>query len=270
MSPTARIDEKSSPSPRASGGWGVLLALALAAAGCFYHPGPPRVPLRTLAIPGSAAESRCLVVFLPGRGDTPEHFVRNGFPEKLRRAGSRCAMIGVDSHMGYFFERTITQRLEEDVIAPARAQGFEEIWLVGISLGGFGSLLYTKDHPGEIAGIVTLAPYLGERELTDEIANAGGAESWTPRNDPERPEQQDFLAFWDWLKGYRHPETNPDAGHPPLFLVIGSRDRFARPNGLVADLLPADHVFRVDGGHTWAAWRRGWDAFLASPYVPGR
>ena len=263
MTPSAPIDEKSSPSPRAHGGRGVLLALALFAAGCFYHPGPATVPMRTLAIRGGSAEFRCLVVFLPGRGDTPEHFVRNGFPEKLWRAGSRCATIGVDSHMGYFFERTITQRLEEDVIAPARAQGFQEIWLVGISVGGFGSLLYSKDHPGEIAGIVALAPYLGDRELTDEIAEAGGAESWAPR---EGSGEKDFLAFWEWLKGYRHP----DDGRPPLFLAIGSRDRFARPNGLVADLLPADHVFRVDGGHTWATWRRGWDAFLASPYVPGR
>ncbi|HKH46562.1 MAG TPA: alpha/beta hydrolase [Thermoanaerobaculia bacterium] len=249
----------------------LILLLALAAAGCFYRPGPATVPMRTLEIPGGAVESRCLVVFLPGRGDTPEHFVRNGFPEKLRKAGSRCSMIGVDSHLGYFVERTITQRLEEDVIAPARARGVQEIWLVGISLGGFGSLLYSKDHLGEIAGIVTLAPYLGERELTDEIAKAGGAASWTPQ---ENPEQQDFLAFWDWLKGYKRPDgqpdAGPDAGHPPLFLAIGSRDRFARPNSLVADLLPADHVFRVDGGHTWAAWRRGWDAFLASPYVPGR
>lgn len=244
-----------------------LLLLALAASGCFFRPAPATVPLRTLEIPGGSSDSRCLVIFLPGRGDTPEHFMRNDFPESLRRAGSRCAMLGVDAHLGYYFERTVTERLEEDVLAPARARGFEEIWLVGISLGGFGSLLYTKDHPGEIAGIVAIAPFLGERELTDEIAAAGGIESWTPR---ETPQRKDFLAFWAWLKGYRSSTTGADAEHPPLFLVYGTGDRFAPANGILAGLLPADHVFQVRGGHTWAAWRRGWDTFLASQYVPGR
>lgn len=268
MSRLPPFDEKTAPRPRIWGRVGVLLFLALAAAGCLFRPGPTTVPMRTLAIPGGSPESRCLVVFLPGRGDSPEHFVRHGFPEKLRRAGSRCATLGVDSHLGYFYDKTIIQRLREDVIAPARAQGYQEIWLVGISLGGFGSLLYTKDHPDEIAGVVVLAPFLGERKLTDEIAAAGGAVSWTPRED--LPREKDFLAFWAWLKGYRSSTADVDAEHPPLFLAHGTSDRFARPNGLLADLLPADHVFRVPGGHTWAAWGRAWDAFLSSPYVPGR
>lgn len=242
-----------------------LLALGLPAAGCIYHPAPATVPMRSLEISAGAPGTRCLVVFLAGRGDTPEHFVRNGFPEKLRQAGSGCATMGADAHLGYFFERTIDNRLREDVIAPAKARGFEEIWLVGISLGGFGSLLYTKEHPGEIAGIVAIAPYLGDRELTDEIADAGGLDSWTPSGD-QPPQPENFPAFWSWLEGYEDPE----AGHPPLFLAYGRGDRFARANGLVAELLPGDHVFQVRGGHTWAAWRRAWDAFLASPHVPGR
>ncbi len=215
--------------------------MALAASGCLFRPGPATVPLRTLEIAQGSPGSRCLVVFLPGRGDTPEHFVRNGLPEELQRAGSRCALLGVDSHLGYYFEKTIIDRLREDVIAPARARGVEEIWLVGISLGGFGSLLYEKEHPGEIAGIVAIAPFLGDE----------GAE---------------FTAFRAWL------EANGPAspGRPPLFLVYGTGDRFAEVNGKLAARLPAGHVFQVRGGHTWAAWRRGWAAFLESPWVPGK
>jgi pimeloyl-ACP methyl ester carboxylesterase len=218
----------------------LTVALAAAGSGC-YRPGPATVPLRTLEIANGAPDSHCLVVFLPGRGDTPEHFVRNGFPEELRRAGSRCAMIGVDAHLGYYFEKTVVDRLREDVIAPARARGVEEVWLVGISLGGLGSLLYTKERPGEIKGIVAIAPFLGEPT-------------------------QDFAAFRSWLTGYGRPA--PD--HPPLFLVYGTKDRFAGPNGELAALLPDDHVFRVRGRHTWATWRRGWGAFLGSRWVPGR
>lgn len=216
------------------------LAVAVAVSGC-YRPGPATVPMRVLEMSPGSPDSHCLVVFLPGRGDTPEHFVRNGFPEELRRAGSRCAMIGADAHLGYYFEKTVIDRLREDVIAPARARGVEEVWLVGISLGGLGSLLYTKERPGEIAGIVALAPFLGD-------------------------ESADFRAFQSWLAGYATPA--PD--HPPLFLVYGTGDRFAGPNGELAARLPDGHVFRVRGGHTWAAWRRGWAAFLKSPWVPGR
>ena len=217
----------------------LLVALALSGGAC-YRPGPATVPMRTLEMSKGSPGSRCLVVFLPGRGDTPEHFLRNRFPEKLRQAGSRCAMMGVDSHLGYFYDKTIVSRLREDVIAPSRARGIEEIWLVGISLGGFGSLLYAKEHPGEIAGIVALAPFLGE-------------------------EGQDLSTFRTWLDGYGHPD-----GRPPLFLAYGSGDRFAKVNGRLAALLPEDHVFHVRGGHTWAAWRRAWEAFLGSRYVPGR
>lgn len=239
-----------------------LLVLPVLASGCFRPPAAT-VPLRTLDIPGGSPDSKCLVIFLPGRGDTPEHFVRNGFPDDLRKAGSQCATMGVDAHMGYFVERSIGERLREDVIAPAKAKGFEEIWLVGISLGGFGSLLYTKDHPGEISGIVALAPFLGDRKLIGEIVAAGGADSWRP---VETPRKKNFIAFWDWLRGYRAP----DADHPPLFLAYGRGDRFAKANGLLAEMLPADHVFQVEGGHTWRTWRRAWDAFLESEYVPGR
>jgi len=219
--------------------WAVALTAAVCS-GC-YRPGPATVPMRTVELSAGSPGTRCLVVFLPGRGDTPEHFVRNGFPEELQRAGSRCAMVGADAHLGYFFERTVVDRLREDVIAPARARGFEEIWLVGISLGGLGSLLYTKERPGEIAGIVAIAPFLGD-------------------------EKAEFQEFRSWLAGYATPA--PD--HPPLFLVYGTGDRFAEVNGELAARLPADHVFRVRGGHTWAAWRRGWGAFLGSRWVPGR
>lgn len=239
-----------------------LLALAVLSSGCFRPP-PTTVPLRTIDMAGGSPDSKCLVIFLQGRGDTPEHFVRNDFPEKLHEAGSRCATMGVDAHMGYYLERSIGDRLHEDVIAPAKAEGFEEIWLVGISIGGFGSLLYTKDHPGEIDGIVALSPFLGDKKLIGDIQAAGGVDSWHPE---ETPMMKDFIAFWAWLKGYRASDDD----HPPLFLAYGRGDRFAEANGLLAEMLPADHVFHVQGGHTWRTWRRAWDAFLKSEYVPGR
>jgi pimeloyl-ACP methyl ester carboxylesterase len=250
----------------------VILAFAcvlpvLLTAAC-YRPQPTTVPLRTLdapsAVPAAArAADRCLVVFLPGRGDLPEDFFRQGFDRELREAGSACEVVAVDAHLGYYFERSIEDRLRQDVIAPARARGVDEIWLVGISLGGLGSVLYTKENPQEIEGIVILAPYLGEEEVIDEIAAAGGLRAWEPRGPLER---FDFRRIWQWLDS----SARPGPGRPPIYLAYGERDRFARAHGLLAEALPPGRVITLPGRHTWRTWSRLWSAVLDAGVVPGR
>lgn len=237
------------------------LSLALLAAGC-YRPRPATVPLHAVEVPGAPADSSCLVLFLPGRGDGPEDFLSNGFPEALRAAGSPCAVQVVDAHLGYYFERTIRDRLREDIFIPAQQRGVKEIWMVGISLGGFGSMLYSREDPGEVAGIVALSPYLGEDEVITEVERAGGLRRWTP---PASMETADFRRLWAWLKGYEKPEP----GLPELYLGFGASDRFADANGLLAEVLPPDRVITLPGRHNWWTWRRLWEAFLERR-VPGK
>jgi pimeloyl-ACP methyl ester carboxylesterase len=239
-----------------------IAGIALLATACF-RPQPATVPLRVLDLPGGGGDSSCLVVFLPGRGDRPEDYLRQDFPGALRKAGSRCQTIGVDSHLGYFAERSITQRLREDVIAPAKARGVEEIWLVGISLGGLGSVLYARDYPEDVDGLVLLAPYLGDKAVIEEVAGAGGLRSWKlPQGTPEA----DLRRAWAWLQGYAEPGSD----RPELYLAFGASDRFARANGLLGEVLPRERVFTLPGGHNWRTWKRLWQAFLDSGQVPGR
>ena len=140
----------------------LLLAGLAALAGCArLRPTP--VPIPTVSYPGSG-QMRTLVVLLPGRYDSPEDFGRYGFPEIAARAGVRADMVVVDAHLGYYYKRTIVDRLREDVIAPARKR-YDRVWLAGISLGGTGSLLYVAEHPEDVDGIVLLAPFLGEDEV---------------------------------------------------------------------------------------------------------
>ena len=54
------------------------------------------------------------------------------------------------------------------MIAPARARGYAGVWLAGASMGGMGTLLYERSRPGELDGLVLLAPYLGDRGLLEE------------------------------------------------------------------------------------------------------
>jgi pimeloyl-ACP methyl ester carboxylesterase len=156
-------------------------------------------------------------------------------------------------------------------MAPARNQGYKHIWFVGISLGGFGGMLYAQTHPGELAGLVTLAPYLGERTLGTDIANAGGLAKWNgPLVDPAEspPRTPNETQLWQWLRGYTG-FTNTAGARPPLYLGYGVDDRFAFSNRLLAEVLPAERAFTTEGGHDWPEWTRLWRRMLPTLPLPG-
>ena len=143
-------------------------AAAIAASGlsgCSLWPRATTIPMKTLSQPGPcrprAAE---LLVMLPGAYSLPDEFVTEGFVDATRRQGVVADIVIADAHLGYFYDRSVLTRLREDVIAPARAQGYRRIWLVGISLGGFGALAYATRHSAGadgasgVDGVVALAP----------------------------------------------------------------------------------------------------------------
>src|ERR671930_1091173 len=92
-------------------------------------------PLATLAYTADTPRDT-LVVFLPGIGDFAEDFERHGFIAALAASGLAADALAVDAHYGYYGRRTVLERLAEDVVLPAREQGYREVWLVGISMGG--------------------------------------------------------------------------------------------------------------------------------------
>ncbi|MBI5017739.1 MAG: alpha/beta hydrolase [Deltaproteobacteria bacterium] len=235
---------------------GVLVALLC---GCL-----PRatVPLRTVSFPAAAARAPgALVVFLPGRGSEAESFEREGFVAAARDAGATADLMAVDAHLGYYSRGVLAERLHEDVIAPARAAGYEAIWLVGISMGGTGALWYDVAYPGDVARVVVLAPYLGEPDLVWEIAAAGGVRPWNPG---PVPEGDHFRRLWTLFKAYESSERTRGR----LFLGYGRGDRFAPADDLLARLLPPDQVFTAEGDHDWETWRGLWRSILRAGAGP--
>lgn len=221
--------------------------------------------MKTIPLPLAGKESRCLVVLLPGRYDSPRGFVKEDFRGAAERAGVAADFVAVDSNLGYYRNQTILDRLREDVLAPARAQGYRTIWLAGISLGGTGSILYALERPGEIDGLLLLSPFLGEEEVVAEVRAAGGPASWTPPAGI-RPQQDFERAMWAFA---RRVATEP-ARQPPVYLSYGASDRFAAANALFGTALPAGRVFVTEGDHDWPAWKSGWEWFLRSGALPRR
>lgn len=212
------------------------------------------------------ARADMLIVMLPGVYSYPEEFAREGFVKAVQDSRIAADVVRVDAHLGYYEKNAFVERLRQDVIAPAKARGYRAIWIFGISLGGFGGLIYAQEHPEDIAGVVALAPYLGAATISDEVAKAGGLMRWSASANPAGDERsRRETALWASLKRYGSPSATT---LPQLWLGYGNADRFAPSNGLLGAVLPPERVFTTDGGHDWAPWLRLWKSALATLPAP--
>lgn len=222
-----------------------------------------RKPLKTITYPSAAEKSRHLIVFLRGMGGawgclmSPHTcFETLGFVEAIREKKLPFDMVAPDLDFSYYEKATLVDRLTQDVIRPARAGGYEKIWLVGVSMGGLGAILYREKAPEPVDGILLLGPYLGERPLQAEISKAGGLQKWMPGTYDGEKDWQRML--WDGLKQYC---KRPD-GQALLYLGLGLDDLFYEGQKLLADALPPDRVIAAAGGHRLSTFKKIWDIFL--------
>jgi S-formylglutathione hydrolase FrmB len=161
--------------------------------------------------------------------------------------------------IGYYVGGTVWDRLAEDVVGPARKRGYQQVWLAGISMGGMGSLMYARHHPGELSGVMAMAPYLGDGTLVKRIRQDGGLAHWKAPPRAIIVKEDNYQAeLWRWLQAV----TRGAEPGPPLYLGFGRGDRLAPAAQLLAAELPADHVFETPGGHAWGPWAEQWTAFL--------
>jgi pimeloyl-ACP methyl ester carboxylesterase len=191
------------------------------------------------------------VVWLPGANTSAQEILDAGFSRALAARRLSLDLTLVDLELEHVGDRRPLERLRSEIVLPARAAG-ACVWLAGISLGGYFALEYAASHAEDLAGLCLLAPYLGNRMLTAEIAGAQGVADWRPGELAETDEER---RIWRYIKT-RRPES------PPLYLGFGREDRFAAAQRLLAQALPADSVEVIDGGHDWRTWSRLWEKFL--------
>ncbi|RJG07702.1 alpha/beta hydrolase [Noviherbaspirillum cavernae] len=210
--------------------------------------------LHDFAIPGQRA--RTLAILLPGALQPPEEFVQNGFVDAVRRRRLALDLALVDPDLqtiGAATDGSALLRLHDELLLAQRENYdaiYDAIWLCGISIGGFMAMAYAARYPGNVSGLCLLAPYLGNRMVTGEIAAAGGIAQWRADviadDDAERQ-------VWRWLKS---------GARPPMHLGYGREDRFAPDHRLMAATLDPHCVDCIGGAHDWPTWLALWENFL--------
>lgn len=233
----------------------ILFTIVFTLAGCAAPPIKiPMDQIEYLAEPGK--RSNALMILMAGAGDRYDAFQKYGYIDAARKAGFDADILAVDAHYGYFTELTVRERLHQDVVLPAKARGYQCIWMGGISLGGFGSLIYAQKYANQLSGLLLIAPYIGNRGTLAEIESAGGLETWNPESVPDHDERQ----LWLMLKKYQ-PHVKPAL---PIHLLYGEDDRFNSFHRMLAVRLDNKFVRTVEGGHDWPPWQALWAEFVAS------
>ena len=229
----------------------IIISAILLQFGCSFN-----APLKTLyyeTAPSATPEN--LIIFLRGRGGDNNDFAANGLIDDIKNRQLPYDITAPNAHFGYYFGETLVPRLKADIIDPAKAKGYKKIWLVGFSMGGLGSLMYTKEHLEDIDGICIISPFLGYDSILDEISAAGGLHAWEPGDYSEDDWQR---MLWDWLQGYAKNEKPL----PPVYLGYGSEDPYAPAHKLLGEVLPVEQVFSIPGGHKVEVMKKLWFTFL--------
>jgi pimeloyl-ACP methyl ester carboxylesterase len=212
--------------------------------------------LKTYILDGSERQ-KTVVIFLPGRGGSLEDVQHEGILNLLHTYKAPVDVVSVDAGLWFYINRMLLQRMDSDVMPKIRDRQYRTIWLLGNSMGGLGALLYAREHPGMIKGIILLGPFLGDDPIIEEIMASGGLLQWTPRDTMSDNYQRDI---WMYLKKC----AQDNAGvYPSLFLLAGRDDRFHAAHQLLASAIAPSHVFLSEGGHDWNAWRRSFSEFAA-------
>lgn len=234
----------------------LLIVSTLVLTGCAVGGDITRpVPTTFVAAPQPAHR---LVVVLPGRGDSLQSLTDIGIAHIIQRSWPDADVVLTGLTMPFYKEGRAPQRLHDEVIEHARRPAYRQVWLAGVSLGGMGALLYDRDYPDQIDGLILLSPYLGEDAIHHEIRNAGGISKWQPG--PPQPIGPSTFEreLWRYLKGWsERPERTRSA-----WLAYGADEPFRESIELMSPLLPPEQVIMLPGHHDWTLWKAAMRAIL--------
>ncbi|PWN55484.1 hypothetical protein DEH80_11865 [Abyssibacter profundi] len=229
-----------------------VLLLSLVLGACLVSHQLPDGPIPQARYPApSGATAGPLVIVLPGIQDDMDSLQDSGMVEQIQRANPDATVILAAASFGYYMDRSLLERLQSEIIKPALAEGFTDIWMAGASLGGFGTLLYEREHPGFLSGLVLMAPFTGRKDLAKSIDKAGGLRQWEPGPAPPVVHPDDVPhEIWRMLKGFA---DDPERARR-VWLICGDKDKFHLAAEQIAEVIPDSHYYEPRGGHVWRVW----------------
>lgn len=230
------------------------LMMGLMVVGCTYFR-KPSGPIPTYAAPApSPTTGGPLVVVLPGRGDDLDDLKKTGIATTIQNAWPQATVLLAGATLPYYTEGRLAERLHQEIIEPARRRGYSQIWLAGASMGGMGVLLYEHDHPGEVTGLLLMAPFMGNPSQVEAVTQAGGPAAWDPGPRPVAVDSDNYQReIWRVVKSWNVDKIRA----AQVWLVCGDQDRLLDSAKLIAPLLPVGHFVQGSGGHDWAVWDAG-------------
>jgi enterochelin esterase-like enzyme len=222
--------------------------------GCVFFEKPAAAtPTMTIAAPAPSAIKR-MVIVLPGRGDNLMDLQRSGIAAVIQQQLPDADVMLVAMSLPYYMEGRSVQRLHEEIVVPAKQRGYADIYLAGASMGGMGVLLYEREHPNEMNGLILMAPYMGDASLIKEIKAAGGLAQWNAGPVPAELDR-DKVPREEWRVAQSIANNRNRANN--VWLVCGQNDRFNGAAQLIAQGLPPGHFIEPAGGHAWVVWLEG-------------
>lgn len=220
-----------------------LIVCCVLVTGCAVN---PKIPLDTLTYPAKATgREDNLLILVRGLGGNNTVFEKEGIIDEIRLRRLPFDIVAPETNLAYYTNQTLGERLQTDIIAPARRKGYKHIWVAGFSWGGLGTLVYLHSHPRDIDGVLLISPYLGLNSMVQEVKDAGGIASWQKVTTETTLSDWSRLV-WSWIREYSETPQN----YPPIYLGYGSNDVVANDGpALFATVLPEGRVFNVPGNH---------------------
>ena len=198
-----------------------------------------------------------LIIFIPGLYDSHYKFKKEMFFKTARDEGVDADLVAVNINVVHLADEMVGERIKKDVLNYVKNDGYKNIWVVGVSIGGLSSLVYLKNHEENICGVVVLAPYLGDDVLSEEMKQVGGLKNWVP----DMGKLKDSIdvevdTLWLWL-AKRNNFSN-------IYLGYGKQDDITIGSLTLETLLDKKNVVAIDGEHDWETGRNIWEIQLKS------
>lgn len=203
-----------------------------------------------------------LIIFIPGLYDSQNKFKNELFFKTARDEAVDADLVAVNINVVHLADKMVGERIKKDVLNYVKNDGYKNIWVVGVSIGGLSSLVYLKNHGENICGVVVLAPYLGDDVLAEEMKQVGGLKNWVP----DMGKLKDSIdvevdTLWLWL-AKKNNFSN-------IYLGYGKQDDITIGSLTLESLLDKKNVVAIDGEHDWETGRKIWETQLKSRKVSG-